>query len=138
MNTICIIGRFTKDPEAKTVGNGSSVCNFTLAVDRPYKDENGQKRVDFIRCQAWKQQAGMIAHYFKKGSEIAITGSLQSSRYTNSDGREVTELYVLCQEITFTSGTHKEGKKQDKPVAPTEMPTEAFEPLDDDDLPFDI
>lgn len=143
MNTVNIIGRFTKDPEVKKLNNGNSVCDFTLAVDRPYKDKDGQKRADFVRCQAWRQQAGMIAHYFKKGYEVAITGNLQSSSYTNADGRNVTDLYVLCQEITFTSGTPKDGHNknattQDKPIAPTEMPTEAFEPMDDEDIPFDF
>ena len=91
MNNVSLIGRLTKDPEVRLAGEDTKVCNFTLAVNRPYKDAP----TDFIQCQAWKQQADFIGTYLKKGQLIAVTGSVQTRTY-EKDGvtHYVTEINV--------------------------------------------
>ena len=77
MNHVIIIGRLTADPVVKQTANNIAVCSFTVAVDRKFKDQNGNKQTDFISCVAWRGQAEVIGNYFSRGSRIGITGSIQ-------------------------------------------------------------
>lgn len=94
-NVVALVGRLTKDPEVKVIGEGTSVCNFTLAVNRPYKNKDGEHEADFIQCQAWKSQAEFIGSYMKKGNLIAINGSINTRTY-DKDGvtKYITEVNV--------------------------------------------
>lgn len=95
-NRSILIGRLTDDPELTTTPNGKNVCNFSLAVDRPYKDDAGNRQADFIPCVAWGKTAENFAAYFAKGKAIGVEGSLQSRSYTGKDGvkRYIVELMV--------------------------------------------
>ena len=75
MNKVVLIGRLTKDLELKFTQNGNAVCNFTLAVNRTYKNEQGEYDSDFINCQAWRGTAQFIGDYLRKGYQIAVSGS---------------------------------------------------------------
>lgn len=96
MNTCNLIGRLTTDPEIKTVSGEQTVYNFTLAVNRRYKDKNGNRQADFLRCVAWNKTAEMISRYLAKGDQCGVFGSIQSRSYTAQDGstRYVTEIAV--------------------------------------------
>jgi len=97
LNNVSLVGRITKDPEVRTIGSeGTAVCNFTIAVNRPFKDENGENVADFIQCQAWKKQAEFMGNYIVKGQLIALTGSIHTRTYEKADQTTayVTEVNV--------------------------------------------
>lgn len=97
LNNVSLVGRITRDPEVRTIGSdGTAVCNFTVAVNRPFKDENGENVADFIQCQAWKKQAEFMGNYIVKGQLIAITGSIHTRTYEKADQTTayVTEINV--------------------------------------------
>lgn len=102
MNKVQLVGRLTKDPELRTTGTGKSVCSFSLAVDRRYK-QDGQPTADFFSITAWGRQAEVIEQYLAKGRQIAIAGRLQSRSYDAKDGtkRYVTE--IVLEEFDFIS-----------------------------------
>lgn len=103
MNKVILIGRLTKDPEMRSTGAGLAVTTFTLAVNRPFSDSNGERTADFINCVAWRRQAENIAKYCVKGTQVAAEGRIQTRTYDHTDGtkRYVTE--VICDNVTFLS-----------------------------------
>lgn len=110
-NYVSFIGRFTKDPEIKTVGNGDNrVCNFTLARNRPTKDKE-HPEADFIDCVAWNGTADLIGKYFSKGNRIGVSGSLSTRTYEDTNGvkRKVTEISV--RDIEFIESKSESEKK---------------------------
>lgn len=134
MNKCSLIGRMTKDPEVKRTQSGNSVCSFNVAVDRKYKDANGQRQTDFISCTAWRQVADIIGQYFHKGSRIGLTGSLQTRSYEDQSGRKVTVTEVLVEEIDFL-----EPKQKTEAVQQTQE-TLPIPPMPEEEvmLPFDL
>ena len=88
MNKVELVGRLTKDPEVKLTSNQTQFCNFTVAVDRRFKDSNGQRQADFISCVAWRQTAAFIQKYFRKGSRIGLVGSIQTRNYEDQNGQK--------------------------------------------------
>ena len=96
MNKVMLVGRLTKDPEVKNTSSNVPFCNFTIAVDRKFKDGNGQRQADFINCVAWRQTASFIGSYFHKGSRIGLVGSIQTRNFEDNSGqkRYVTEVVV--------------------------------------------
>ena len=101
MNKVILIGRLTKDPEVKNTSSQVQFCNFTIAVDRRFKDANGQRQADFINCVAWRQTASFIGSYFRKGSKVAVVGSLQSRSYDDQSGQKRYVTEVVVDEIEF-------------------------------------
>ncbi|MEJ5169533.1 MAG: single-stranded DNA-binding protein [Fimbriimonadales bacterium] len=93
VNRVVLVGRLTRDPEQKTTPNGNSVCDFSIAVERRFKQEGGQD-ADFFRVTAWGKTAEYVGRYLAKGRLVAVDGRLQSRRYTAQDGtsREVEEI----------------------------------------------
>lgn len=129
MNRAIIVGRLTKDVELKTTQSGVSVCSFTVAVNRRFKNADGNYEADFINCVAWRGQAEFLSKYFEKGSMVGIVGSIQTRSY-DSDGHKVWVTEVVADEISFVGG-----KKEETTPSYAEMP--GFSPVpDDDDLPF--
>lgn len=147
MNKVILIGRLTKDPELKATTNQVSFCNFSIAVDRRFKDANGQKQTDYINCVAWRQTATFISQYFRKGSKIAVVGSLTTRQYQDNQGqtRYVTE--VTLEEADFVESkasqqTAQPTMAQQAPTRPTsevvppsEYPVEITEEVE---LPFEV
>ena len=107
MNKVELVGRLTKEPELKLTSNQTQVCNFTVAVDRRFKDANGQRQADFINCIAWKQTAVFIQKYFHKGNRIAVVGSIQTRSYDDQNGQKrfVTEVVVDEAEFVESQGS---------------------------------
>lgn len=96
LNNVSLVGRLTKNPEIRTIGEETKVCNFTLAVNRPFKDEDGEKVADFIQCQAWKKQAEFMGSYLVKGQLVAVTGAIHTRTYEKADQTTayVTEVNI--------------------------------------------
>jgi single-strand DNA-binding protein len=96
MNTVILMGRLVKDPELKTTQNGIPVCAFTLAVDRQFKNSNGERETDFLQLVAWRNEATVITKYFHKGNRIMVSGNIQSRNYTDKDGnkKSIVEIVV--------------------------------------------
>lgn len=88
------MGRLTRDPELRTTSTGKSVVSFSIAVDSPFKDEQGEKKTSFFRVSAWGKTAEFVSNYLNKGRLVAVDGRLESRKYTDKDGnnREVVEV----------------------------------------------
>lgn len=106
MNKVILIGRITKEPEIRLTTNQTQYMNFTVAVDRRFKDANGERQADFINCVAWKQTAVFISKYFKKGDRIGCTGSIQTRTY-EKDGQKQYITEVNVEEAEFVESNKK-------------------------------
>ena len=129
INNIVLVGRTTKAIELKQNKNGTSYVQFTLAVNRPYKDEQGQQQADFITCVAWNKTAETLANYVLKGTMIGIEGRLQVRSYENEAGVRQYLSEVLVNRFTFL-----ESKKS----STIPEPVEPFNPAMESNInPFD-
>lgn len=128
MNVFVATGRLTKDPEKRTTQNGTSVCTFTLAVDRRYKNANGERETDFFPVVCWRHTADFAAEYLSKGRLVCVHGEMQTRSY-EKDGvkRYVTECVANDMQILTPKG---EGAAQTQEQEPE------MTPANDDDLPF--
>lgn len=133
LNDCNFIGRLTKDPELKTLSNGSVLTNFCIANDRPNKDKDGNKTSDFIDCVAWGKKAETIATYLKKGSLVGINGRLETSIYEkNGEKRKKVDILV----ITIDFLDKPDNKAQD--TAPREQISTEDTAEDCGALPFEV
>lgn len=141
LNSICLVGRLTKNAELKYVNDSMAVATFTLAVNRNFKGQNGKREADFINCVIWRQQAENLANWAKKGALIGITGRIQTRSYENQQGQRVyvTEVvagtFRLLESRKDREGGQSQGYSQ--PDFSQQAPMNA-NPMDisDDDLPF--
>ena len=108
MNRVDLVGRLTRDTELYEAGE-NLYTRFTLAVNRKFKNANGEYDADFISCVAWNKTAELINKHFKKGSEIAIEGRIQTGDYEKEDGTKVYTTDGIVETITFI-GSKKEGR----------------------------
>lgn len=125
MNYVSMIGRLTKIPDIRQTDTGKNVCTFTLAVNRRYKDAQGNATADFFPVQAWEKLAELCARYLDKGSKVFISGELRNRSYEAKDGtkRYVTE--IVANDVEFLS-----------PKGETIPPQAEWQDIDDNDLPF--
>lgn len=107
MNKVILLGRLTRDPEMKNTTTGKAVTRFSLAVDRRFKNKDGQKEADFINIVVWGKQAEFAAQYLNKGSQISVSGRLQVSSYDGQDGQRRYMTEVVADEINFVSSGQK-------------------------------
>ena len=101
INNVVLTGRITRNLELKQTNNNNSSLNITLAVERNFKDQSGQKQTDFISCKAFGKRAETIAQYCQKGDLIGITGSIQTGSYQKQDGSTVYKTDVMVNELIF-------------------------------------
>lgn len=99
MNNVNLIGRLTKEPELKQTASNTSVLTGTLVVNRTFKNQNGEREADFINIVAWRQTADIIAQYCGKGSQIGITGRIQTRNYENQQGQRVYVTEVVAEHV---------------------------------------
>lgn len=132
MNKIALIGNLTADPVLRATPNGTSVCNFTLAVNRRFPGADGQKVTDFFNVVAWRGLADACNKYLAKGKKAAIVGELQARTYTAKDGTTRMSLDVGADEVEFLSPKDEEKPRQMTPADPS-----TFDDISSDDLPFD-
>lgn len=109
-NSVCLTGRLSKDVELKTFDNGDRAANFSLAVQRNYKNKQGEYDCDFINCSAKNTTADILLKYFKKGDFCPVSGELHTRKY-EKDGVVKTITYVEVNNVTFVSSRASEGKK---------------------------
>lgn len=140
MNKILLTGRLTHDPELKTSANGVELCNFSLAVNRRFKNkETGKYEADFLPCVAWRQTAAFLVRYCHKGDMIAIEGSLQTRKYDEKDtGKKRTAFDVMVDNIEFCGGKREQGAagQVDHGIPSSAPAPTSYTPSGDDDLPF--
>jgi single-strand DNA-binding protein len=149
LNHITIQGRLTRDPEYRTTATGISIANFSVAVDRDFPSQSGEKETDFIDCAAWRKTAEFVTKYFTKGSMIIVSGRLQINTWTDKDGNKRKSAVINAENVyfcgkkqsdenrTYNSSTLYTPQTASDPVPV--IPTAAdFALLDDDDtqLPF--
>lgn len=103
MNKVILVGRLTADPELRQTQNGTASCKFTVAVNRNFKNQNGEYEADFISCMAWKQNAEFVSRYFRKGQMICVEGSLRTGSYQDRNHQDVTHYTtdVLVEHTEF-------------------------------------
>lgn len=149
INSTVLVGRLTKDPELKHTGNNIAVASFSLAVNRNFKDANGERETDFINCVIWRQQAENLANWAKKGALIGITGRIQTRSYENQQGQRVYVTEVVAENFQMLEsraaregGNANVGYNQPQQQAPNfareSAPYGNSNPMDisDDMLPF--
>ena len=132
MNKVILIGNLTKDPELSETSSGTAFCKFSIAVNRPFANADGDRETDFFNITTWRGQAETCAKYLAKGKKVCVIGSLQNRSYEDKSGVKHTVTDVVASEIEFLSARSDDeenpGKKgEEKPK---------LEPYDDDDLPF--
>ena len=103
MNKLMIIGNLTRDPESRTNSNGKSVCNFSVAVNRKQKNQQGQQDADFFRVAAWGVMGENCQKYLTKGRKVAVTGSVSVHTYQAQDGTTKASMEVFAEEVEFLS-----------------------------------
>ena len=128
MNRCFIIGNLTRDPETRVTQSGSSVCSFTVAVNRRGKSDEA----DFFRVSAWNKTGETCQKYLAKGRKVAVTGPVSVSTYTGQDGKAYANLEVMAQDVEFLT---PKGEQQAAP-APAAHANDGYQEVTDDDLPF--
>lgn len=133
LNKFICQGRLTADVNLKATTSGVEVATFTVAVERDFKDAEGNKVTDFLNCVAWRNTANFISRYFKKGSLICIEGSVQSRSYDHEgQKRYVTEINIEKAYFTGENSKNATGPKNQS----ENYDVDGFMPIDDIDLPF--
>lgn len=111
MNQVCLIGRLTRDPELRQTQSGKAVCNFTLAVDREFKTDDGPT-ADFFPVIVWGKSAENCARYLAKGRQVGVTGRLEVEEYTTKDGQKRRAPRITASRVDFLGGK-QDREKQD-------------------------
>lgn len=101
INNVVVVGRLTRAVDLRYTSNGTAYASFTLATDRDFKNQNGEKETDFINCVMWRKPAENLANYTKKGSLIGIEGRIQTRNYDNQQGQRVYVTEVLAERFHF-------------------------------------
>ena len=113
INNVVLVGRMTKDAELRYTPSNVAVATLTLAVNRPFKNQNGEHEADFINVVIWRQQAENLANWAKKGAQIGITGRIQTRSYDNQQGQRVYVTEVVAETFQLLeSRSVREGKGQ--------------------------
>ena len=150
MNKVYLIGNLTRDPEMRSTSAGIPVCNFSIAVNRRFKNaQTGQQETDFFNIVAWRQLAELCSRYLAKGRKVAVAGSIQMRNYEAQDGTKRTAVDIVADDVEFLSspnaGSAPSGDYHaaaaPAPAPRTQAPAYApadsgFTQVDDDELPF--
>lgn len=143
INNVVLVGRMTKEAELRYTPSNIAVATFTLAVNRDFKGENGEREADFINVVLWRQAAENLANWTKKGSLVGVTGRIQTRNYDNQQGQRVYVTEVVAERFQLLeSRGDNQGQTQQQNAAPNfarnnnqQMATNPLE-ISDDDLPF--
>ncbi|WP_307894044.1 single-stranded DNA-binding protein [Bacillus swezeyi] len=154
MNRTVLVGRLTRDPELRYTQSGQAVASFTLAVNRTFTNQQGEREADFINCVAWRKTAENIANHLKKGSMAGVDGRLQTRNYEDQSGRRVFVTEIVAESVQFLDpkggsqadnrqqGSGNAGRSQSSGQQGNSFPDDPFandgKPIDiqDSDLPF--
>lgn len=133
LNRIVLMGRLTRDPEFRRTQSGISMAHFTLAVDRDYKTQNGDRETDFINCIAWRHSAEFVQQYFTKGRMAVVEGRLQINSWVDQDGENRRSAQVVVSSVYFGDSKPAETSKA---VYPDHQEWAELDSEGDGDLPF--
>ncbi|MBO4885355.1 MAG: single-stranded DNA-binding protein [Clostridia bacterium] len=143
MNKVILIGNLTADPELRKTASDISFCNFRIAVQRRFANQQGVREADFFNVIAWRQTAELCARFLTKGRKCAVVGSLQNRSYDAQDGTKRTITEVVADEVEFLGGNPGGGSQYNPgDVPPPPEPSSSytsnngFTQVDDDELPF--
>ena len=140
LNKVVIMGRFTKDPELRRTGSGTAVTSFSLACDRDFKSQSGDKETDFIEVVAWKNTAEFVSKYFSKGRMAVVEGRLQIRDWTDKAGNKRTTAEVVADNVYFADSKRSESNENQKENfnALSGRMSDDFVPIseEDGDIPF--
>ncbi len=155
MNNVSLIGRLTRDPEVRYSGNNMAIARFSIAIDRPPR-QDGTKETDFPNIVVFGRQAENCEKYLAKGKMVGVSGRIQTGSYTNKDGNKVYTTEVVANRVEFLSwgdnngqgqrgslqqqaspsGFDAPGQEQTQPQQASSSIPQGFEAIDDDDIPF--
>ncbi|EAD5897526.1 TPA_asm: single-stranded DNA-binding protein [Listeria monocytogenes] len=158
MNRVILVGRLTKDPDLRYTPAGAAVATFTLAVNRPFKNGQGEQEADFIQCVVWRKPAENVANFLKKGSLAGVDGRVQTRNFEGNDGKRIFVTEIVAETVQFLEPKNNPGRAttndyQNKANYSNNIQTSSYEadtsqkggafvndskPIDipDDDLPF--
>lgn len=148
INRAILVGRLTRDPELRYTSNGTAMAKFTLAVDRQFTNQQGERETDFINCVIWRKSAENLSNLVHKGSLIGIDGNIQTSRYENKEGHTVYQTQVAVDNFSLLEPKNKSEEASSVkpftslPKGDSEQPNDPFENTNDsidisnDSLPF--
>ncbi len=142
MNKVILIGNLTRDPEMRTTTGGVPVCSFAIAVNRRFKNAEGQQETDFFNVSAWRQLGELCGRFLQKGRKVCVIGSIQLRNYDAQDGSKRTAVDVVADEVEFLNSQQQGGAEPSIAPARTNAPSYApanesgFTQVDDDELPF--
>ena len=131
LNKIFLMGRLTRDPELRRTQSGTAVTSFSLAVDRDFKSQNGEKETDFIDCTAWRGTAEFVSSYFTKGRMAVVEGRLQVKDWTDRDGSKRRSWSVVADNVYFGDNKRVSGSDIGAPQGFQEDPN-----TQEGELPF--
>lgn len=117
INNVVLVGRLTKDPDLRYTQSGQAVASFTLAVNRNFTNQSGEREADFINCVIWRKPAETMANYAKKGTLLGVTGRIQTRNYENQQGQRVYVTEVVAENFQLL-----ESKSQNEARGSNEMP----------------
>ena len=132
MNKVYLIGNLTRDPELSETATGVAFCRFAVAVNRPFANAEGNREVDFFNVIVWRGLAENCGKFLKKGSKVAVVGSLQNRSYEDKEGVKRTATDIVASEVEFLN-TNREGEE---PVKPIKASKPVLTEIEDDSLPF--
>ena len=142
MNKVILIGNLTKDPELRTTSNGTSVCSFSIAVNRRFQSQSGERVTDFFNIVAWRSLGELCSKYLAKGRKVCVVGELQNRSYDAKDGSKRYATEIIADDIEFLTPRGEEGSRnsyEERNIASSSsfaLSDEGFAEVDDDDLPF--
>ena len=128
-NKIILMGRLTRDPELRRTGSGTAVTSFSLAVERDFRAQDGERETDFIDVTCWRGTAEFVSKYFTKGRMAVVEGRLQIRDWTDKDGNKRRSAEVVAENVYFGDSKRTE-------TAAEQAELEELPPGDDSDLPF--
>ncbi len=158
LNRVILMGRLTAEPDYRTTPSGVAMVRFSLAVDRDFKSQNGERQTDFFNIIAWRSTADFVSRYFHKGQLVALQGTIQMNNYTDRDGNKRTSYDIVADQVYFAEPKRDGGQQNNYDYSRydqmTPPPAQAapsygepassyqsgndgdFTPVADDDLPF--
>lgn len=130
LNKIIVMGRMVRNPELRRTNTGTAVASFTIACDRDFKSEGGERDADFIECVAWRNTAEFVSKYFTKGRMAVVSGRLQTRNWTDKEGNKRNATEIVAESVYFGDSKREE-------LQSYAAPQESFAELPDDgEIPF--
>lgn len=142
MNKVFLIGRLTKDPELRYTNNNIPTVSFSIAINRPFENQNGVREADFINIVVWRKQAENVKKYVFKGSLVAIDGRIQTRNYEDKDGKKVYVTEVVADSVQFLESKQQKESSYKDDVKTTNVDNDPYVDfgqnieLSDDDIAF--